>query len=166
MCINVHISIYIVFLINFFFNWRIIALQNFVVFCQTSTYLVFNRLFKDGWIHLSWPMWAVALLCQLLKVNQIVKQTKPWGCSLHPFEVMVLFYYSEKWYTKIHMCGFHPVCEMIYVWPFHGTSIDDLQYCEVIKSQTYMTFMKDMIFIKECFQAGLLLVYYLPMDSP
>ena len=25
------------FLINLFFNWRIIALQNFVVFCQTST---------------------------------------------------------------------------------------------------------------------------------
>ena len=28
-----------VFLFNFFFNWRIIALQNFAVFCQTSTWI-------------------------------------------------------------------------------------------------------------------------------
>ena len=27
------------FLVNLFFNWRIIALQNFVVFCQTSTWV-------------------------------------------------------------------------------------------------------------------------------
>ena len=27
------------FLINLFFNWRIITLQNFVVFCQTSTWI-------------------------------------------------------------------------------------------------------------------------------
>ena len=30
-------------LINLFFNWRIIALQNFVVFCQTSTWIIHRR---------------------------------------------------------------------------------------------------------------------------
>ena len=31
--------VYIFFLLNFFFYWRIIALQNFVIFCQTSTWI-------------------------------------------------------------------------------------------------------------------------------
>ena len=34
-----HASNEVIFLINLFFNWRIIALQNFAVFCQTSTWI-------------------------------------------------------------------------------------------------------------------------------
>ena len=35
-----HLSaIFVLFYIYLFFNWRIIALQNFVVFCQTSTWI-------------------------------------------------------------------------------------------------------------------------------
>ena len=35
----------------FFFNWRIIALQNFAVFCQTSTWI------SHRYIYISHPFW-------------------------------------------------------------------------------------------------------------
>ena len=39
-CLLIMYQIYsLLFKINLFFNWRIIALQNFAVFCQTSTWI-------------------------------------------------------------------------------------------------------------------------------
>ena len=47
---SVHLSVFILFLFYLFFNWRIIALQNVAVFCQTSTWISH----RYTYIPLSW----------------------------------------------------------------------------------------------------------------
>ena len=49
------VSSWMPFSLSFFFNWRIIALQNFVVFCQTSTWTSHRYTYIPSLLNLTIP---------------------------------------------------------------------------------------------------------------
>ena len=70
------------FLIYLFFSWRIIALQNFVVFCQTSTWISHKALLtlKEEKRYDGYSPYLTGLFWLPCHVDQTVKATRGWRC--------------------------------------------------------------------------------------
>ena len=78
-------AIFKVFLLNFFiFYWRIIALQNFVVFCQTSIWI------SHRYTHIP-SFWNLPPLCR-----QILYQLSHKGSSIRDED-------AEKYIQEVHV---------------------------------------------------------------
>ena len=82
-------------LFNLFLNWRIIALQNFVVFCQTSTWIShkfpgYEQVCQLEWFQLQslwkWCAWLHILICSFIlsaNIYWIVSVLEAWDKSVN-----------------------------------------------------------------------------------
>ena len=108
------------FLFNLFFYWRIIALQNFAVFCQTSTWISHRNTYNSlpfetpshlpphstplGWYRAPvWVSWAIQLilvgyLFYIFKSRDITLPTKVRLVKAMVFPVVM--YECESWTVK------------------------------------------------------------------
>ena len=90
-----------------FFNWRIIALQNFVVFCQTST---------RWWPF--WPMWGDYFIEVLIRISLIMSNIE------HLFMCLLAICMPS-----LEKCLFSPLahfligCSFFWYWAAWGTCI-------------------------------------------
>ena len=64
LLVNFPGDVFILFVFKFFFNWRIIALQNFLVFCQTSTWMSHRYTYIPSLLNLP-PMESHITKCKL-----------------------------------------------------------------------------------------------------
>ena len=115
-----NILVNIIFLINLFFNWRIMSLQNFVVFCQTSTWI------SHRYIYIPF----------LLNLPPISQPSRPSRLIQSPCLSSLLHTTNSCWLSILHMFPCyslhtsHPLLPSPHVHNLFSMSVSPLLTCK------------------------------------